>query len=320
MRAVMGIDAAWTTTQPTGVALAVEDGPGWRLVAAESSYQRFLARADSTLVPEIRPSGSIPYASDLLRAASALGGAPLDLVAVDMPLAQLPIVGRRACDNDVSRAYGSRKCGTHSPTVTRPGRVAEQLRETFAAAGYPLRTDTAQPPGVVEVYPHPALVELAGAAERLPYKAAKTRRYWPSLDLVARRVRLLAEWSGIVSLLETEISGVTAALPVPDPSHRGATLKSFEDTLDAVVCAWVAICALEGRATPFGDDHSTIWVPASRACARPTLSSFPRRREPPWMPAFAGMTAEVRPGRLKQAGDGNGHSAVITSGRTTRAG
>jgi predicted RNase H-like nuclease len=43
----------------------------------------------------------------------------------------------------------------------------------FELAGYSLRTDTIARLGVIEVYPHPALVELAGAAERLPYKALK---------------------------------------------------------------------------------------------------------------------------------------------------
>ena len=37
MRTVLGIDAAWTETQPSGVALA-EEVSGWRLVTAEISY------------------------------------------------------------------------------------------------------------------------------------------------------------------------------------------------------------------------------------------------------------------------------------------
>ena len=261
MRTVMGIDAAWTVTQPTGIAVVEGDRYGWRLIAAEASYQRFLARADPNLEPEARPSGSIPNARDLLQAAIALCGRPVDVVAVDMPLAATPIIGRRVCDNAVSREYGCRKCGTHSPNAARPGRVAEHLRDTFAAAGYPLRTTEAASPGVIEVYPHPALVELADAAERLPYKAAKTRRYWPAETPADRRVRLLAMWSEILAMLESEVAGVTAALPLPDDDAKGATLKAFEDTLDAVICAWVAACALEGRAVWFGDDHSTIWIP-----------------------------------------------------------
>jgi hypothetical protein len=46
MRAVLGIDAAWTLSQPSGVAVMNETSTGWRLVAAEASYQRFDARAN----------------------------------------------------------------------------------------------------------------------------------------------------------------------------------------------------------------------------------------------------------------------------------
>jgi predicted RNase H-like nuclease len=40
-----------------------------------------------------------------------------------------------------------------------------------------------------------------------------------------------------------------------------AAWSAYEDTLDTVVCAWIAVCALEGRAVPFGDESSAIWIP-----------------------------------------------------------
>jgi len=39
------------------------------------------------------------------------------------------------------------------------------------------------------------------------------------------------------------------------------TMKAFEDQLDAVVCARVAIEVLEGRALPYGDEVSAAWIP-----------------------------------------------------------
>ena len=44
-------------------------------------------------------------------------------------------------------------------------------------------------------------------------------------------------------------------------ADSGVERKSCEDTLDAVVCAWVAMCALEGRGVSFGDESSAIWIP-----------------------------------------------------------
>jgi predicted RNase H-like nuclease len=263
MRTVLGIDAAWTPTQPSGVALAAQDANGWRLVAAESSYQRFMARSDGGQAPEQRPSGALPDVLGLLSAAMTLSGASVDLAAVDMPLALSPIIGRRASDNAVSRAYGGRKCGTHTPSAQRPGLISDQLREGFQRAGYDLQTTSISPPGVIEVYPHPALLELAGAPERLSYKVSKVRTYWRSVSPAERRIHLYRQWEEIVGLLEGEIAGVRDALPPLAPGAPGWQVKAYEDALDAIVCAWVAMCALEGRATPFGDSDSAIWIPVA---------------------------------------------------------
>ena len=66
------------------------------------------------------------------------------------------------------------------PNALRPGRLSDELRQSFERAGYPLLTNMRAPVGLIEVYPHPALVELAGASIRLPSKASKVRSYWPT--------------------------------------------------------------------------------------------------------------------------------------------
>ena len=126
----------------------------------------------------------------------------------------------------------------------------------FAQAGYPLLTTGGFFPAVIEVYPHPALIELAKANRRLPYKHANSRKHWPEASPIDRRAKLLSVWAGIVSLLDHRIEGVASALPLPDPSSRGYEMKAFEDCLDAVVCAWVGTCVLDGSATAHGDETS----------------------------------------------------------------
>jgi predicted RNase H-like nuclease len=217
--------------------------------------------ADTRLSAEEHPSGSSPDAVALLTAASALCGRPIDLVAIDMPLARSPIAGRRFSDDAVSRAYATRKCGTHTPSLTRPGRISDDLLRAFERVGYPLRTDNCSAPGIIEVYPHPALVELAAAAERLPYKAGKVRAYWPSATSLERRSLLYHQWSVIVALLDGEIAGVKSSLPTLKVSASGREIKAYEDQLDAIVCAWVATRVLDGRAQPYGDKDSAIWIP-----------------------------------------------------------
>jgi predicted RNase H-like nuclease len=132
------------------------------------------------------------------------------------------------------------------------------MKKGFKMAGYPLRTRVAQPPGIIEVYPHPALIELTGAEQRLPYKTSKARSYWEWASPAQRRDLLCWEWSGIVNLLQREIAGVEAALPLPGQRARANELKAYEDTLDAVICAWIAVCALDGRVISLGDESSAI--------------------------------------------------------------
>lgn len=158
--------------------------------------------------------------------------------------------------------------GTHSPSSTRPGPITDALRADFEARGYPLAT--AQPTGraIVEVYPHPALIAFLGKEYRLSYKAGRVRHYWPDLVKEARRENLFAIWREIVTALDPLISGVSGALPLPRPDAGVAALKTFEDQLDAVICAAVGIEILAGRAIAYGDAASAIWVPRA-ACPAP---------------------------------------------------
>jgi predicted RNase H-like nuclease len=266
MRAVLGIDAAWTLTRASGVALASQTNAGapWRLVAVAPSYQDFYALADGS---EAFPNDNSPDPIRLLESSRQLCGFLPDLVAIDMPLARHPISGRRTSDNAVSSAYGARRCGTHTPSSIRPGRISDELTKGFAEAGFPLQTDSVGTPGLIEVYPHPALVELANAPERLCYKVSKTRRYWPTLDAIKRRERLFEVWACILELLDKQIAGVREKMPSLSLASgtRVADLKKVEDKLDAIVCAWVAIRAINGQATPFGDRDSAIWIPHAPA-------------------------------------------------------
>jgi predicted RNase H-like nuclease len=257
---VLGIDAAWTATRPSGVALAVRRAGRWTLRAVVPSYAHFLALARSEAL-DGAPMGAVPDVAALLDAAQMLAGMPVGLVAIDMPLAHAPIVARRPSDNAIARAFGAWHCATHSPSAERPGMLSDALRAGFAAAGYPLRTRDATAGGLIEVYPHPALVRLAGGTRRLPYKAGNSARYWPGESLAVRRGRLHAEWRRIAALLATRFAGLADHLPPLAEDAGGAAAKAHEDMLDAIVCAWVGVTALDGTADAYGDADSAIWVP-----------------------------------------------------------
>ena len=75
---MLGIDAAWTLTQPSGVALVVEEEGGWRVPRVSSSYASFIA-------PEERGTVGRFNSGTLLATSAALCGGDVSLVAVDMP-------------------------------------------------------------------------------------------------------------------------------------------------------------------------------------------------------------------------------------------
>ncbi|CZT38059.1 DUF429 domain-containing protein [Rhizobium sp. 9140] len=260
MRSVLGIDAAWTEGEPSVVALIADDGSGWRLVEVAASYAAFLAEGD-TPSTYIRHRGSVPDSESIVNTARSKIGTNVDVVAIDIPLSMTPITGRRASDNMISSLYGARHASTHTPSATRPGRLSDELRKGFDAIGYPLVMSEFSGKALLEVYPHPALIELAAAERHLAYKHSKMWKYWPDAPPSLRRTRLFEVWMQIVVLLDARISGVAAALSFPPLEARGYEMKAFEDMLDAMVCAWVGACALDGEARAYGDSMSAIWVP-----------------------------------------------------------
>ncbi|WP_211332293.1 hypothetical protein [Eilatimonas milleporae] len=105
-----------------------------------------------------------------------------------------------------------------------------------------------------------ALVLLA-ADYRVPYKVGRIRNYWRADTPAGRRKKLIEQWDGLVQALDRHINGVKEMLPLPSPGARTNDLKSFEDKLYAVICAWVGSLALSQQAQPMGDETAAIWVP-----------------------------------------------------------
>ena len=258
---ILGIDAAWTEANPSGVALVSQtSGARWKLEAVTSSYAEFMVLSGHGRVPLTQSKGGFPDLKTLLEAADAITGTRPKLIAVDMPLSSKPIIGRRAADDLVSRIYGARKCSTHTPSAFRPGKISDNLRSEAERLGYTLATTAIGRLSLMEVYPHPALVELANAPERLPYKVAKARKYWPTLPAPERQLKLREVWAAISAHLSGWIEGMELFDARLAMALRPSELKAAEDALDAIVCCWIGICAVEGRAQPFGDIDAAIWI------------------------------------------------------------
>jgi predicted RNase H-like nuclease len=257
--AVLGIDAAWTERNPSGFAL-IDNGVGpWRLGAAAPNLREF---ADKCGLSDEEGQG----ANFALRCAEKLIGRLPDLVAVDMPLSNRPIEGRRTSDIAVSRRFGAAKCATHSPSAERPGQVGFRLHEDCKARGYQLITSAPADSGrsLAEIYPHPALLRLMKVDVRLRYKIGKTGIYWPGRPSEERLSLVKRELCSIVAALDQVVVGAQQAIHGRfdfDGAKTFSALKPAEDTIDAIISAWIGTTILENAAEAFGDEDSAIWVP-----------------------------------------------------------
>ena len=260
---VLGIDAAWTAHQPSGIALVQNTACGWSCLAVAPSYDSFLAEASGLpWDPEQKATGSRPDPAALLQASKQLAGAAVSCVSVDMPLATSPITRRRAA---ISSRFGPRGCAVHSPSADRPGAIADQLRADCAALGVTLHTNGSEKsaPALIECYPHVALLALLKRNYRVPYKVSRSGRYWKAEQLTrAERIeRILEQFRAIKAGLDEHINGIPDLIPEPSEVTTLASLKPVEDMLDGLICAWVGIEHLEGRSVGLGDDSAAIWVP-----------------------------------------------------------
>jgi predicted RNase H-like nuclease len=94
---------------------------------------------------------------------------------------------------------------------------------------------TVRLPALIEVYPHPALLELLASERRLLYKVAKRSAYWPEAGPADRVANLLDRWKQILEAL----AAIFGPIPIAPPTTTSPSkLKHYEDMLDALVCAW----------------------------------------------------------------------------------
>ena len=269
---VLGIDAAWKPNNPSGVAL-IHKRPEekWEFVALAPSYDSFIKIADSIPVPwDQTPKDGVLNPELLVESAmNILGGLPVSVISADLPTSKSQIYGRREADNAISRKFGAKGCGTHSPIPGNLLETSRQMQEFIEGPLFKLAINNADTPTihsgmVIETYPHPALLCLLQLDYRCPYKVGNSLRYYPGTTIEQRGNFILQTFRCIKEGLDGEIQGIPDFLP---PSFIGPLnhLKRYEDALDALICAWVGARYIEGGATPYGDDTAAIWIPHGRS-------------------------------------------------------
>jgi len=254
---VLGVDAAWTYKEPSGVAL-LKFSPGSlpELVRAGRSYEEFCSGKIDWNKPL---QGSLPNFNEIFNSVTE----PVDVIALDIPLSPGPITGRRRAEHLISTKYGRLGASTHTPNIDRPGDIATTIYKQLSKLGYSWAYKYAEMPSFIEVYPHTAIIELFGYSYRFPYKVSKKARYWPDESPKTRTKNIIQNLMELKRKLESEVSNIDHFLLNLDTNNYYSEkfVKGYEDLIDSIISALVGYYYFIGKATPYGDDVGAIWVP-----------------------------------------------------------
>ena len=223
----IGVDLAWSSRNPTGLAALRWDGEVARLV-------------EPLLSTAVYSDGEI---ASYINAVAARGSV---LVAIDAPLTVPNQTGRRSGEAELNTVFARFHAGAHPANRQRltgyNGGVVrgEELLSLLAPLG--IRHDpvikTRQPlRQAFEVYPHPAMVVLFRLDKVLKYKTK------PAISL-EQRLTAFQSYQQHLGSLRTATPSVLLPEELLAGTHlvkRGRALKAYEDQLDAVFCAYVAL-------------------------------------------------------------------------------
>jgi predicted RNase H-like nuclease len=237
----IGVDLAWGGTNPSGLVALDERGcvVGEDVRTSDDEIAAFVAGHDR--------DGAV--------------------LAIDAPLVVDNPTGRRACEAELQRRYGRLGAGPYPSNLALLGgrvramELVRSLERPYLTAPVDPRRD---PRGwwAVEVFPHPALVELGALARALRYKKGPAAA---KVDGLRRLYAVLAALEASTPPLRLRPGGRLTAEFARLDSLRGRARKGFEDLADAHVCAYVALWWWwHGRARTLvaGDErHGAILVP-----------------------------------------------------------
>src|SRR5579875_244612 len=227
----VGLDLAWGARNPTGVAVLDESGA---LCHATS------VRSDEEIVASIRAA------------------VPGDcVVGIDAPLIVVNAAGSRPAEQALGKDFAAYEAGAHPSNTANPA-FAGGTRGARIAGLLELDMDPASRAGrrALEVYPHPATVALFRLGQTLKYKNKPGRSVEQLRGELVTLIRLLESLAGAKPALRLKQSEHWQRLvDTVQGATRKAQLRSAEDPIDAVICAYVALLAHQApeRVHTYGD-------------------------------------------------------------------
>lgn len=260
----LGIDAAWTNKQPSGVCLLKSlDGNQCEILRLGRSYTEF---ESGRIEWNQKVDNSSTSLNNVLRTCSDLSAHP-DCIAVDMPIASYHIRSRRECETAISKEYGGKGASTHNPNEDRPGLISVELYKYVTEFGYLWMTNGMQHTNksLIEVYPHTAIIEYLGLDYRYEYKVSKKNSYksWALLTAFQKQEKLIRNLEYLISQLSIRVPNIFDFFIKlnSETQYTQAQLKGYEDAIDSVICAITGFDFILGNVIGFGNNEGTIWVP-----------------------------------------------------------
>lgn len=246
----IGVDLAWRDeSAQSGVAVLRGDERGADLITTVSGITS--ARVAAELVQSHASEDTV--------------------VAVDAPLIIRNATGQRPCETEVGRRFARHHATCHTTNLSLyPDAASLDFARRLARVGFAQDFDAQRArrrPGrwMMEVYPHPAMVVLFGLRRIIRYKKGHLAGRLEGLHELRthlRSLRLATPALRNSPALHDLLSRDTEEL-------RGGDLKRYEDTLDALFCAYLALhCWNWGEAgnEMIGDlESGYIVVPTRRA-------------------------------------------------------
>ncbi|MBF2000536.1 MAG: DUF429 domain-containing protein [Synechococcales cyanobacterium M58_A2018_015] len=212
----LGIDLGWQS-QPSGACCLVRQGAGLQLanLSRLATVEQVLNWVDAQVLPE-EPA----------------------IIAVDAPTLIANPSGMRLADRLTHKYFGRYHAGSYPANLSRPfARQTVNFGRSLESRGFVHAPEiTPQQPGryQIEVFPHPAIVQLFGLPQILKYKKG---------TVTARRLELLRYRqyiSEVLPTLEPNVKWSENAVPLPEIPQTGLAMKAVEDQLDSLICAYVA--------------------------------------------------------------------------------
>lgn len=238
MNLFVGVDLAWGHRRSSGVALLAEE---------------------RECLQEVTPTTTLSTIEHICEAIARWDHGATLVIAVDAPLVVPNLTGERPVESQMRQRFACYHAACH-PANRRllgdPPRGEQLWRQLSRCLGVQLMTapPVCQPCRVVfEVYPHAALVKLFNLPRILEYKARRGRSLGYRLEQMQTYLHRLAQ----LSEPRLTLPNWTTCLP-----HTGVELKTFEDKVDALFCAWLAARAwLRGGEVLGEAENGSIWLP-----------------------------------------------------------